>query len=191
MGWYVVWAPISSNGWLGGIYRAPSNSSRWREVDFISVSHQTVSSNPPHQLAVGALLHCSRSGVPPARSGIATSNNRWLLAVGPRSSVRAAWEPFAKLSAHTVQCTTGPVRCANWQPSSRFLQSLCLGSFGLVSWTCVEYLWVFYVSFRSSFEVLHPWSLSPIHFASCELQNANTCKSLVHWLCCSSNTKIT
>jgi hypothetical protein len=28
----------------------------------------------------------------------------------------------------------------------------------------------------SSFEVLHPQSLNPIHFASCELQHTNTWK---------------
>jgi hypothetical protein len=35
----------------------------------------------------------------------------------------------------------------------------------------------------SSFEVLHPHSLNPIHFTSYEQQNTNTLKTLVHWLC--------
>jgi hypothetical protein len=58
-----------------------------------------------------------------------------------------------------------------------------------MSWTCAEYLWVFLESFQVVFEVLHTQSLSPINFASFELQNTNTWKTLVHWLCCSSNTK--
>jgi hypothetical protein len=31
------------------------------------------------------------------------------------------------------------------------------------------------MSLLSFFEVLHPYSLSPIHFESCELQNTTTC----------------
>jgi hypothetical protein len=44
-----------------------------------------------------------------------------------------------------------------------------------VSWICAEYLYVFYESFKSTFEVLHPQTLNPIHFASFELQNTNIC----------------
>jgi hypothetical protein len=33
---------------------------------------------------------------------------------------------------------------------------------------------VFYESYNVFFEVLHPQSLSPIHFASCELQHTDT-----------------
>jgi hypothetical protein len=42
----------------------------------------------------------------------------------------------------------------------------------------------------SSFEVLHPHFLSPILFASCELQIQKLANTLVHRLCWSSNTKI-
>jgi hypothetical protein len=43
--------------------------------------------------------------------------------------------------------------------------------------------------FMSSFEVLHPYCLGPILFASCELQTQTLENLLVHGLCCSSNTK--
>jgi hypothetical protein len=54
------------------------------------------------------------------------------------------------------------------QPIFGFLHSFAWASFDLVSWTFAEYLLIFLDSFRSSFEVLHPQSLCPIHFASCE-----------------------
>jgi hypothetical protein len=81
----------------------------------------------------------------------------WRLAVGPR-----------------VRSTTGLVWLASWPRACLqsslgnrfgelvdslvldFLSLFHLGSFGLVFWTSVEYLRVFYMSFRSSFEVLHP-----------------------------------
>jgi hypothetical protein len=51
----------------------------------------------------------------------------------------------------------------------------------LMCWTLSMYkvcsIWlcnVFYGSYNVFFEVLHPQSLSPIHFASCELQHTNT-----------------
>jgi hypothetical protein len=71
--------------------------------------------------------------------------------------------------------------------------SFLLGLF----WSCVlDLCWIFVGLVRvfSSLVlrccILTPESLSPIHFASCELQNTNTWKILVHWLYCSSNTKI-
>jgi hypothetical protein len=77
----------------------------------------------------------------------------------------------------TLQCTTS---AHAHNPCLDFFSLLCLGFFGLVSWTFDKYLLIFFKYFRSSFEVLHPKSLSPVHFASCELQNTNTWKTLVH-----------
>jgi hypothetical protein len=66
----------------------------------------------------------------------------------------------------------------------------------LMCWTLSMYkvssIWlcnVFYGSYNVFFEVLHPQSLSPIHFASCELQHKHLGNTLVHRLCSSSNTK--
>jgi hypothetical protein len=56
----------------------------------------------------------------------------------------------------------------------------------LMYWTLSMYkvssIWlcnIFYESYNVFFEVLHPQSLSPIHFASCELQHTNTWEILV------------
>jgi hypothetical protein len=56
----------------------------------------------------------------------------------------------------------------------------------LMCWTLSMYkvssIWlcnVFYRSYNVFFEVLHPQSLSPIHFASCELHHTNTWEILV------------
>jgi hypothetical protein len=59
------------------------------------------------------------------------SCDRWQLVIGQRSGAPVAQEPFAKLSMGLVRQLTAHFIIFN---------PIFLGSFGLVSWTCVEYL---------------------------------------------------
>jgi hypothetical protein len=88
--------------------------------------------------------------VPPTRSGVATSNDRWLLAVGPwtgapsdRSGALAAREPLAELSVHTDRCATGALADNPLLESSIFFLGLFL--------SCVLDLCLVFVSLQCVF----------------------------------------
>jgi hypothetical protein len=90
------------------------------------------------------------------------------------------------LSAQTVRCTPD----MSGVPPERWLTSIFLDFFTISLGFFWSWVLDFYASFRFSFEVLHPQSLSRILFTSCELQTQTLANTLVHGLCWSSNTKI-
>jgi hypothetical protein len=75
----------------------------------------------------------------------------------------------AGLSAHSVRYTPDMNCSLSGTPLERWLTALFLDFFNISLGFFWSWVLDFYGSFRSSFEVLHPVSLSPILFTSCEL----------------------
>jgi hypothetical protein len=175
---------IQMPGWWG-IYSLPHNSSCWTEKLLL------LSSGAPNSpVHIGHPLFIVRcpSHVSRPLGSIAVDRWIWLL---PRLSgaiareclvaglsAQIAWYPTGQSGAHRIGIVHCPVRhrSAGWLPTSWISSLFLLGFF--CSWALD-----FYASFRSSFEVLYPQCLSPILFASCELQIQTLAKRLVHMLC--------
>jgi hypothetical protein len=102
------------------------------------------------------------------------------------SSAQTARCPTRQSGAHrTCYCSLSGAPPVRWL-IDHFMDFFDVSLGFICSWVLD-----FYASFMSSFEVLHPQRLSPILFASCELQIQSLANTLVHRLCWSSNTKIT
>jgi hypothetical protein len=118
---------------------------------YTSTDRSGDSMSASHWLVTDCLLHYSRSGMPPARSGAAMSDSHRQLAIKPRSDA-------------PPDRSNEPADSQDFDSSSFCSWALLVSCLGLVL-----SIYVFCESFRSSFEMLQSQSFSPIHFISCEL----------------------
>jgi hypothetical protein len=163
--------------WLvGGIYSLPNTSSRWTESgSFLSTGTPDSPARTRHTLfsvwclpcqsTVGV---CSSRPLDPTVSHIVkcTLDSPVLQPESARCGHLCADCPGVPPDS-PVHTGHGTVHCSvchqgtGWLPTSWISSLIFWASFVLESWTSKLF---------SSFEVLHPQCLSPILFASCELQ---------------------